>query len=165
MDVTDPLNKAHAAILRAIEGITDTEGYLGAVVKNWTLKDALAHICAREHLLGEILSMFIHMAEDKPFYDKYSKSNLEKFDNFEVEEYKHIIYQEIRMDYISTHDYVMGLVYNINKDSPESFKEKIHWRDSECSLQEYIQDTCDYKLELAEKITKFRQTHKHGGER
>jgi hypothetical protein len=157
MDAKNQLDNCHQLLLNTVRGISSTEADLGAVVHNWSIKEVLAHITIREHLLGEILSVFIHKDEDKPYFNHFKHNGmlgLEEFDKFHVKEKSRVIYQEIYMDYISAHDYAMDMLGKISPltlDRPGA----LPWYGQDKSLNDYMEEFCEHKTEMTERIALF----------
>jgi hypothetical protein len=58
MNANDVLKYGHGTVLRAIDGLADSEWETGGVCGVWSVKDIIAHLASYELVLKEVLGFF-----------------------------------------------------------------------------------------------------------
>jgi uncharacterized damage-inducible protein DinB len=59
MNAVDILKYGHQTVLGTVDGLPEGEWETGAVCGVWSVKDIMAHLASYEHLLVEVLNMFL----------------------------------------------------------------------------------------------------------
>jgi hypothetical protein len=70
MNAVDILKYGHQTVLGTVDGLPEGEWETGAVCGVWSVKDIMAHLASYEHLLVEVLNMFLG-DEPTPYLDQF----------------------------------------------------------------------------------------------
>jgi hypothetical protein len=157
MNASDILMYGDGTLMRALEGVPQSEWGVDGVCGVWSVKDILAHMTIYEHMTAEVLSQFVEGEEDGPTpYLTRMASNHTTFNDDTVAEYSERPGSEVLAEYQDIHQRVMNLIGQI---PPETLRQvgTIPFYGEEYSLDDYlVYSQYGHKREHSAQINVFR---------
>lgn len=111
MNAADVLKYGHETVLQTIDGLPESEWTRSGVCGLWSVKDIIAHLASYEHVLVDILSLFLG-GGPTPHLNRFMEDG-EQFNDKRVAEYQDKTAPEVLTEYCETQARVMSLVAQI----------------------------------------------------
>lgn len=111
MNATDILKYGHETVLSAIDGLPESEWEVAGVCGVWSVKDIIAHLASYEHVLVDLLNMFLG-GQPGPHLNQLMADG-EQFNDKQVAQYEGKSVPEVLSEYCDTQAKVMSLVTQI----------------------------------------------------
>lgn len=135
MNAADILKYGHSFLMNALKDIPEAETTTPGACGTWSVKDIVAHFASLEHVLVEVLSLFLEPGPT-PYMQKYGQQG-PAFNDLEVEARRDKSYAEVLQEYTDTCSKTMELAARI---PPETLRQvgAIPWYGPEYSLDDFI---------------------------
>jgi hypothetical protein len=136
MDVKDALADGHRIVIQIVEGLPESEWETTGVCGVWSVKDIIAHLASFEHLLVEVLSLFLG-GGPTPCLDMIREDIL-AFNTVQVDMRKNNSWVEVLAEYKDTHEKAVALIDEIPHEMRRHPERTILWYGADDHLEEFI---------------------------
>jgi DinB family protein len=135
MNAADILKYGHQTVVRAIDGLAETDWETPGACGIWSVKDIIAHLASYEHLLVEILAGFLG-GGPTPYLTQFGETG-DTFNDVQVVARREKTVQDVLVEYNDMQGQTMALVAQI---PVETLRETgtIPWYGMEYALDDLI---------------------------
>ena len=136
MNAIDVLKYGHQTVLRTLDGLPKTEWETPGVCGTWSVKDIIAHLASYEHLLVDVLSIFLD-GGPTPYLEKMGTLGPLQFNDDEVALRQDKTIADVLAEYNDTHAQTMALAARI---PAETYRQNgtLPWYGPEYDLDDFI---------------------------
>ena len=155
MNAIDVLKYGHKTVLDTLDGLPQTDWETPGVCGIWSVKEIIAHLASYEHMLVEVLTIFLD-GGPMPYLEKMGAVGPLQFNDDEVALRKDKTVTEVLAEYNDTHAQTMGLAARI---PAETYRQNgtLPWYGPEYDLDDFITYTFyGHKREHSAQIAVFR---------
>src|SRR6266516_6064755 len=137
MNATELLDNSHLMVVQVLDNLNELEWDVPGVCGEWTVKEVLAHLTAYEHVLVDVLNVFLG---NKPVsYRQQFLKRGETFNQEEVEKRRYDTAQHVLDEYNDMQVEAVSLLAQIPAELLEK-KGTMSWYADDCSLYDLIDD-------------------------
>jgi hypothetical protein len=154
MNVLDVLKYGHLTVGNSLQDLAETDWDVSGVCGVWSIKDIIAHLTSYEHLLKEVLGMFLDR-DEQVYLNEFQNGD---FNDGQVDQRKHLSFHDVLAENNDTHANVMQLAAKIPLEK-FSLNGTIPWYGEQYCLDDLIVYTnYAHKREHVAQINVYRDT-------
>jgi len=155
MNVLDVLKYGHLTVENSLQDLSDADWEVGGVCGVWSVKDIIAHLASYEHLLKDVLGLFLER-DEMEYLQEFQKGP--SFNDDQVNRRQHLPYTDVLTEYRETQATVMQLAAQI---PAETFRQNgtIPWYGEEYCLDDLVvYNNYAHKREHVAQISVYRDS-------